>query len=72
MQIEPPETEMWVAILLCQSKAGGVELDEQVAFFIAKHIRSNVRELEGGLKRVIAYAGFQCRHHAASGQRSAA
>lgn len=58
VQIEPPETEMRVAILLDKAKQVGVHLDEQVAFFIAKHIRSNVRELEGGLKRVIAYAGF--------------
>ena len=58
VQIEPPETEMRVAILLDKAKQVGVALDEQVAFFIAKHIRSNVRELEGGLKRVIAYAGF--------------
>ena len=58
VQIEPPETEMRVAILLAKAKQVGVALDEQVAFFIAKHIRSNVRELEGGLKRVIAYAGF--------------
>ncbi|MBL8310173.1 MAG: chromosomal replication initiator protein DnaA [Burkholderiales bacterium] len=58
VQIEPPETEMRVAILLAKAKQVGVALDEQVAFFIAKHIRSNVRELEGGLKRVIAYASF--------------
>ncbi len=58
VQVEPPETEMRVAILLAKAKESRVELDEQVAFFIAKHIRSNVRELEGGLKRVIAYAGF--------------
>ncbi len=58
VQVEPPETEMRVAILLDKAKLVGVHLDEQVAFFIAKHIRSNVRELEGGLKRVIAYAGF--------------
>ena len=58
VQIEPPETEMRVAILLAKAKQVGVALDEQVAFFIAKHIRSNVREREGGLKRVIAYAGF--------------
>ena len=62
VQVEPPETEMRVAILLAKAKQVNVELDEQVAFFIAKHIRSNVRELEGGLKRVIAYAGF---HNAA-------
>ncbi len=58
VQVEPPETEMRVAILLAKAKDSRVVLDEQVAFFIAKHIRSNVRELEGGLKRVIAYAGF--------------
>ena len=58
VQVEPPETEMRVAILLAKAKQVGMELDEHVAFFIAKHIRSNVRELEGGLKRVIAYAGF--------------
>lgn len=58
VQIEPPETEMRVAILLAKAKQVSIDLDEQVAFFIAKHIRSNVRELEGGLKRVIAYAGF--------------
>ncbi|MFN3628850.1 MAG: chromosomal replication initiator protein DnaA [Casimicrobiaceae bacterium] len=58
VQVEPPETEMRVAILLAKAEAMGVALDEQVAFFIAKHIRSNVRELEGGLKRVAAYASF--------------
>jgi len=58
VQVEPPETEMRVAILLAKAKQVGMVLDEQVAFFIAKHIRSNVRELEGGLKRVIAYASF--------------
>jgi len=56
--LEPPELEMRVAILLAKAAATGITLDEQVAFFIAKHIRSNVRELEGGLKRVIAYASF--------------
>lgn len=58
VQVEPPETEMRVAILLAKAKQTGAALDENTAFFIAKHIRSNVRELEGGLKRVIAYAGF--------------
>ena len=56
--LEPPELEMRVAILLAKAAGTGLSLDEQVAFFIAKHIRSNVRELEGGLKRVIAYASF--------------
>jgi chromosomal replication initiator protein len=56
--LEPPELEMRVAILLAKAASSGVKLDEQVAFFIAKHIRSNVRELEGALKRVIAYSNF--------------
>jgi chromosomal replication initiator protein len=56
--LEPPELEMRVAILLSKAAASGIRLDEQVAFFIAKHIRSNVRELEGALKRVLAYSSF--------------
>jgi chromosomal replication initiator protein len=56
--LEPPELEMRVAILLSKAAASGLPLDEQVAFFIAKHIRSNVRELEGALKRVAAYSSF--------------
>ena len=56
--LEPPELEMRVAILLAKAASSGVRLDEQVAFFIAKHIRSNVRELEGALKRILAYASF--------------
>ena len=56
--LEPPELEMRVAILLSKAASAGIKLDEQVAFFIAKHIRSNVRELEGALKRVLAYASF--------------
>ena len=49
---------MRVAILLKKAEAEAVSLDEPVAFFLAKHIQSNVRELEGGLKRVLAYARF--------------
>lgn len=56
--IEPPELEMRVAILINKAKQENEELDETVAFFIAKHIRSNVRELEGALKRVLAYSRF--------------
>jgi len=56
--LEPPELEMRVAILLSKASASGLKLDEEVAFFIAKHIRSNVRELEGALKRVLAYSSF--------------
>jgi chromosomal replication initiator protein len=59
--IEPPELEMRVAILLKKAALGGYTLDETVAFFIAKHVNSNVRELEGALKRVEAYAKFHCR-----------
>lgn len=56
--IEPPELEMRVAILLKKAELNGYSLDSSVAFFIAKHINSNVRELEGALKRVEAYAKF--------------
>ena len=56
--VEPPELEMRVAILLKKAEADAIELDQSVAFFLAKHIQSNVRELEGGLKRVLAYARF--------------
>jgi chromosomal replication initiator protein len=56
--VEPPELEMRVAILLKKALMEKVILDESTAFFIAKHIRSNVRELEGALKRVLAYSRF--------------
>lgn len=56
--IEPPELEMRVAILIKKAEVEGVSLPEDLAFFIAKHIQSNVRELEGALKRVLAYANF--------------
>ena len=59
--IEPPELETSVAILMSKAEADGVELPEQVAFFIAKRIRSNVRELEGALRRVIANSKFTGR-----------
>jgi len=58
VQIEPPETEMRVAILKNKAEMENVMLDEEVAFFIAKHLRSNVRELEGALKKVLAYSAF--------------
>ena len=61
VQIEPPETEMRVAILKKKAEAEGVALDDEVAFFIAKHLRSNVRELEGALKKVLAYSLFHGR-----------
>ncbi|MEW5966211.1 MAG: chromosomal replication initiator protein DnaA [Pseudomonadota bacterium] len=56
--VEPPELEMRVAILLAKAQSEGAKLDENVAFFIAKQVRSNVRELEGALKRVIAFSRF--------------
>ena len=59
--IEPPELETCVAILIGKAQAVGVALPEDVAFFIAKCIRSNVRELEGALRRVIANARFTGR-----------
>jgi chromosomal replication initiator protein len=59
--IEPPELETCVAILMSKSAAGGVELPAEVAFFVAKRIRSNVRELEGAMRRVIANSQFTGR-----------
>jgi len=61
VQIEPPELEMRVAILKKKAEAEGIQLDDEVAFFIAKHLRSNVRELEGALKKVLAYSSFHGR-----------
>ncbi len=57
--IEPPELEMRIAILLNKAKAMGAALPEEVAMFIAKRLKSNVRELEGALQQVIAYQQFQ-------------
>jgi chromosomal replication initiator protein len=59
--IEPPELETRVAILMTKAAQAHVELPNEVAFFIAKRIRSNVRELEGALKRVIANSRFTQR-----------
>ena len=59
--IEPPELEMRVAIVLKKAEAESLALPEDIAFFIAKHIRSNVRELEGALKKVLAFARFSGR-----------
>jgi chromosomal replication initiator protein len=59
--IEPPELETSVAILMSKAQAEGVALPDEVAFFIAKRIRSNVRELEGALRRVIANSRFTDR-----------
>jgi chromosomal replication initiator protein len=56
--VEPPELEMRVAILLKKAEAEKVILEENVAFFIASHSQTNVRELEGALKRILAYSRF--------------
>jgi chromosomal replication initiator protein len=58
VMLEPPELEMRVAILLDKARLEKANLDEGTAFFIAKQVRSNVRELEGALKRVIAFSRF--------------
>ncbi|MDP3085458.1 MAG: chromosomal replication initiator protein DnaA [Rubrivivax sp.] len=56
--IEPPELEMRVAILNKKALSEGTEMPEDVAFFIAKNVRANVRELEGALRKVLAYSRF--------------
>jgi len=56
--IEPPELETRVAILMSKAQQLGIELPQEVAFFVAKRIRSNIRELEGALRRVIANSKF--------------
>ncbi|CAN7698673.1 chromosomal replication initiator protein DnaA [Acidovorax sp. LjRoot118] len=56
--IEPPELEMRVAILINKARVEGTEMPEEVAFFVAKNVRSNVRELEGALRKILAYSRF--------------
>ena len=56
--VEPPELEMRVAILLKKAASEGANLSDDVAFFVAKHLRSNVRELEGALRKILAYSRF--------------
>jgi chromosomal replication initiator protein len=56
--IEPPELEMRVAILMRKSELEGTPMPEDVAFFVAKNVRANVRELEGALRKVLAYSRF--------------
>lgn len=56
--IEPPELEMRVAILISKARTEGTEMPEEVAFFVAKNVRSNVRELEGALRKILAYSRF--------------
>jgi chromosomal replication initiator protein DnaA len=59
--IEPPELEMRVAILINKARAESVEMPEEVAFFVAKNVRSNVRELEGALRKILAYSAASTR-----------
>jgi len=61
VQIEPPELEMRVAILKKKADSESIALGDDVAFLIAKNLRSNVRELEGALKKVLAFARFHQR-----------
>lgn len=61
ISVEPPDLETRIAILSNKAKLKGVELDHDVAFFIASHIRSNVRELEGAFQLVLANAQFTCQ-----------
>ena len=61
VSIDPPELETCVAILMSKAQSAQIDLPEEVAFFIAKRIRSNVRELEGALRRVAANAQFTGR-----------
>ena len=61
VQIEPPELEMRVAIVKKKAEASNIPVGDDVAFLIAKNLRSNVRELEGALNRVLAYARFHGR-----------
>jgi chromosomal replication initiator protein len=56
--VEPPELEMRVAILLKKAAQEGAVFSDDVAFFVAKHLRSNVRELEGALRKILAYSRF--------------
>jgi chromosomal replication initiator protein len=56
--IEPPELEMRVAILMKKAINEGIPMSEDVAFFVAKHLRSNVRELEGALRKILAFVRF--------------
>ncbi len=56
--IEPPELEMRVAILIKKAAQEAIDMPEDVAFFVAKNVRANVRELEGALRKVLAFAKF--------------
>ena len=61
MRIDPPELETRVAILKNKARKNDIELNDEVAFLVAKKIRSNVRELEGALHRLVASSRFTHR-----------
>ena len=61
VEIQPPELEMRVAILKRKAEKSNITLDDEVAFFIAQNIKSNVRELEGALNKVIYHAHFSSK-----------
>ncbi|MFO0319514.1 MAG: chromosomal replication initiator protein DnaA, partial [Neisseriaceae bacterium] len=58
VEIQPPELEMRVAIIKCKAEQNKINLDDEVAFFIAQNVKSNVRELEGALNKVVYQAQF--------------
>ena len=61
--IEPPELEMRVAILMKKADQEATPMPEDVAFFVAKNVRANVRELEGALRKILAYSRFSPQGH---------
>lgn len=61
LQVEPPELETRVAILMKKAEQNGIALPQPSAFFVAQHVQANVRELEGALNKVIATARFKGR-----------
>ncbi|MEL5848071.1 MAG: chromosomal replication initiator protein DnaA [Candidatus Igneacidithiobacillus chanchocoensis] len=69
--IEPHDLETRMAIVLCKAEEAGIDLPEEVAFFIAEKIRSHVRELEGALRRVIAHVNFSRKPYTVETARAA-
>ncbi len=61
VSIDSPEIEMRVAILIQKAQADGADMPESVAFFVAKNVRANVRELEGALRKILAFSRFNQR-----------
>ncbi|MCE5394495.1 MAG: chromosomal replication initiator protein DnaA [Acidithiobacillus sp.] len=69
--IEPHDLETRMAIVLCKAEEAGIQLPEEVAFFIAEKIRSHVRELEGALRRVIAHVNFSRKEYSVATAKEA-